>query len=146
MDSNSQYELYLIKSELQSIIDELNNISLGVKRDFNGIGNEKCSSSISNSAQHYREVKAQLEKMDLSALSDEFIAKKQEEERKTAMQAKTQGSNSVAPKTTVQSSGVANSSKATTSKTTTNNTNTSSKTTGKSVVSVIKEAFSWLFK
>ena len=54
MDANAKYELYLIKTELQGIIDELNNISAGVRRDFSGIGNDKCASSISSSAQHYR--------------------------------------------------------------------------------------------
>lgn len=148
MDANAQYELYLIKGELQSIIDELNNISSGVKRDFSGIGNEKCSASVSASAQHYRDVKAQLEKMDLSALSDEFIAKKQEEERKAATQVKTQSPNSVASKTTAQSSSTVNSSKSTTSKTTISNTSTknNNKTTSISPVSIIKEALSWLFK
>ena len=76
MDANAQYELYLIKKELQDIIDELNNISAGVKRDFSGIGNDKCAACVSATAQHYRGVKAKLNKMDLSALSDEFIAKK----------------------------------------------------------------------
>lgn len=64
MDANSQYELYLIKNELQSIIDELDSIAYGVKVDFKGIGNEKCAASISEIANEYRNVKKQLEKMD----------------------------------------------------------------------------------
>ena len=70
MDANAQYELYLIKKELQDIATELDNIANGVRRDFIGIGNDKCANSISSSVKHYRDVKAQLEKMDLSALNE----------------------------------------------------------------------------
>lgn len=74
MDANAKYELYLIKRELSSIINELNDIAYGVRRDFTGIGNGRCATSISGSASHYRDVLRQLERMDLSVQSDEFIA------------------------------------------------------------------------
>ena len=79
MDANSQYELSLIKKELQSIIDELYNISRGVERDFSGIGNDKCAVSISAAAKQYETVKKKLDQMDLSAVTEEFAAKKRAE-------------------------------------------------------------------
>ena len=80
MDANSQYELYLIKKELQSIINELYSISGGVRSDFDGIGNEKCANSVVVAAQYYETVLQHLNNMDTSALSDEFLERKRQEE------------------------------------------------------------------
>lgn len=74
MDAKAQYELLLIKRELQGIIDELSDISNGVKKDFSGIGNVQCANKISQVAQHYRSVKKKLDNMDTSAVSEEFAA------------------------------------------------------------------------
>ena len=43
MDSNSQYELYLIKRELQSIINELDDIAYGIRRNFSNIGEDQSA-------------------------------------------------------------------------------------------------------
>ena len=151
MDANSQYELYLIKKELQDIATELDNIANGVRRDFSGIGNDKCASSISASALHYREVKAQLERMDLSALSDEFIAKKQEEERKAAEQAQRQSAPTSNAKATsssqISSTQNTSSSKSNQTTKTTSRSNKSMVETVeeglKNIGNAIKGVFSW---
>ena len=64
MDAKSKNELDSIKRELQSIINELYNIANGVSSNFKGIGNDKCSKSITNAAKHYEDVKRQLNKID----------------------------------------------------------------------------------
>ena len=46
MDSNSQYELYLIKRELQSIINELDDIAYGIRRNFSNIGEDQAASCV----------------------------------------------------------------------------------------------------
>ena len=45
MSRNSDL-LYNIKRELASIIRELNDISSGVRNDFQGIGSERCADVI----------------------------------------------------------------------------------------------------
>ncbi len=93
MDANAQYELYLIKDELQGIIDELYSIAGGVSKDFDGIGNEICASSVIQAAKQYEIVKQKLNQMDLSAVTEEFAAKKRAEaeaKARAAAQAKAQ--------------------------------------------------------
>lgn len=90
MDANAQYELYLIKRELQGIVDELNSISVGVRRDFTGIGNERCADSVASVADYYQSVKNDMEKMDTSTVTEEFAAKRRaekEEAKRAAEQA-----------------------------------------------------------
>lgn len=79
MDANAQYELYLIKTELQSIIDELYNISNGVGRDFEGIGNEKCATSIITAIVQFELAKQKLNSMNLTAVTEEFAEKQSAE-------------------------------------------------------------------
>ena len=79
MDANAQYELYLIKNELQGIIDELYSIAGGISSDFEGIGNEKCANSVIAAAKQYESVKQKLNNMDLSAVTEEFAARKRAE-------------------------------------------------------------------
>lgn len=74
MSQDSEYELYLIKRELQGIIEELGNISSGVRQSFSGVGNEKCAECLSMAQKHYTDVKKQLDKVDTKVLSDEYIA------------------------------------------------------------------------
>lgn len=73
MNANAQYELYMIKTELQSIIDELYSIEYGVKNEFHGIGNEKCSNAIHKDIKAFENAKRSLDNMDLSAVTDEFL-------------------------------------------------------------------------
>lgn len=74
MDAKASETLWQIKRELQSIINELDSISSGVRRDFSGIGNEVCADCITRVANHYRDVKRRLDTMDTNILSDEFIS------------------------------------------------------------------------
>ena len=142
MDANAQYELYLIKKELQDIVTELDNIANGVRRDFSGIGNDKCADSISSSAKHYRDVKTQLETMDLSALSDEFIAKKQEEERKAATAQAQRQSTATISAITSSSSESTQTTKITTSKNNKSMVETVQEGL-KNIGNAIKGVFSW---
>lgn len=79
MDTNAQHELYLIKNELQGIIDELYSIAGGVSRDFEGIGNSQCANSILKAAAQYETVKQKLNAMNLSVVTEEFAAKQRAE-------------------------------------------------------------------
>lgn len=74
MDANSQYELYLIKQELQSIINELDDIAKGVRRDFSNIGNEQCAQCVTRVADNYRTAKRKLDNIDTSKVTEEFKA------------------------------------------------------------------------
>lgn len=145
MDANAQYELYTIKKELQGIIDELDSIGIGVRRDFSGVGNDRCADSIIGSANHYRSVKARLDRMDLSALSDEFLAKQREEaaRRAAAEQAARQAAAASAqarsqpvPQPAPQPAAGGASSK---------KSSTKSKQK-KTATSIVREAISWLFR
>lgn len=60
MDSATRREIGSIKTELQSIINELDNISIGLKTDFKNIGNDKCAQVVANVADRYRNVKKKL--------------------------------------------------------------------------------------
>lgn len=70
--AHGNHELYLIKSELQSIINELESIANGIHRDFEGIGNEKCAARVNDIADHYRYVKRKLNNIDTSKVSAQF--------------------------------------------------------------------------
>ncbi len=74
MNSSDQYELYLIKCELQNIINELDSIAYGVRRDFSNIGNEQCASCVSKVAEKYRYVKRKLDNIDTNKVTDEYLA------------------------------------------------------------------------
>lgn len=70
MGASEQYEFESIKRELQSIIKELDNIAYGVRRNFTGIGNDRCAQSIYSIADDYRYVKRKLDKIDTSKMSE----------------------------------------------------------------------------
>lgn len=72
MDTNSQYELYLIKQELQSILNELDDVANGIKRNFSNIGNEQCAACVTRVADKYRIVKRKLDNIDTSKVTKEF--------------------------------------------------------------------------
>ena len=56
MNANARTELNSIKQEVASIINELKDISQGVRRDFVGIGNDKCASCIDLVVNQYQKV------------------------------------------------------------------------------------------
>ena len=72
MDANASIELNLIKRDLKSIIDELEEISCGVRRDFQGIGNETCADCIYRAAEQYRWVKGKLDNLDTTTVTESF--------------------------------------------------------------------------
>lgn len=72
MDVNARNELASIKRELNLIISELENISNGVRRDFAGIGNDKCSDCINIVVKQYYTVKRKLNNLDTSTVKEGF--------------------------------------------------------------------------
>lgn len=64
MTRKAYNELEGIKSELKDIISELDEIADGIKSDFYGIGQDKCSKSIDSVADKYRSVRRSLKKID----------------------------------------------------------------------------------
>lgn len=74
MDSNAQYEVYLIKKELQNIINELDDIAYSIRYNFTNIGNENAASCVSKVADSYRTVKRKLENMDTSKVTEEYAS------------------------------------------------------------------------
>ena len=72
MDAGARNELYAIRDELSSIIAELNDISAGVRRDFRGIGNERCAECIDRVIEQYRVVARKLNNMDTKTVTASF--------------------------------------------------------------------------
>jgi hypothetical protein len=72
MNATGQRDLYLIKQELQNIINEMDNIANGIYSDFEGIGNDKCFSKLNKLAEHYRNVKKKLNHIDTSKVTAQF--------------------------------------------------------------------------
>ena len=73
MNARAQGELNAIRNEIASIIRELDSIADGVRRDFVGIGNDKCAQSLDKAANNYRYVKRQLDNLDLVTTVEGFI-------------------------------------------------------------------------
>ena len=61
---NINTELNSIKQELSSIISEMESISYAVRREFAGIGSEKCSDCIDSIVGNYRTIKSKLDNID----------------------------------------------------------------------------------
>ncbi len=72
MDANAQRELNSIKSELNSIIRELEAISYGVRHDFTGIGNDRCADCINSVLQNYYTVRRKLNNLDTRTVTASF--------------------------------------------------------------------------
>ena len=65
MKINSYSELVSIRHELDSIISELESISMGIRIDFKGIGNEKCAATIDTALSYYYSVRRMLNNYEL---------------------------------------------------------------------------------
>lgn len=140
MDSYSQNEIYEIKQELKNIVNELYDISNGIRKDFSGIGNDVCANRISNIAQYYESVKAKLDKLDTTTVTAEFAAKQAANQPKPVAAATTQASTSTnANNTTTSVTSSSSSSKS--SKTSSSKSQSSSKKSK----NVIEEVLDWLF-
>ncbi len=72
MDLNSQYELESITTELNSIINELDSISAGIRRDFSNVGNDKCSDTIDIVTANYRNALQKLYSIDTTDIVEGF--------------------------------------------------------------------------
>lgn len=72
MDSSARSELNSIISELNSIITELEDISHGVRYDFNNIGNEKCAECIDKVLSNYYTVRRKLNNMDTFTVTESY--------------------------------------------------------------------------
>lgn len=72
MDQRAMQELDLIKSELKSIIAELESIEAGLRRDFVNIGTEKAADCISKVVNNYNTVKKKLDNINTEAVTDEY--------------------------------------------------------------------------
>lgn len=66
MYASTKQELLSIIDEFRSVIAELYDIENGVRRDFTGIGNEKCANSIRQSISQFHAAVQQLNQIDLS--------------------------------------------------------------------------------
>ena len=72
MDASAKNELNSIKAELNSIIRELEDISRGVRRDFAGIGNDRCADCIDRVLNQYYQVRRKLNNLDTSTVKSGF--------------------------------------------------------------------------
>ena len=72
MDASAQRELYSIKVELNNIIQEIEDISVGIRKEFIGIGSEKCANSINVVINQYYQVKRKLNNLDTSKVTEQF--------------------------------------------------------------------------
>lgn len=72
MDANAKAELASIKKELDSIIKELESISSGVRKDFTGIGNDKCADCIDRVLDQYYVVRKKLKNLDTNTVTEAF--------------------------------------------------------------------------
>lgn len=72
MTAKGRRELEYIKSELNSIIRELDSISGGVRRSFRGIGNDLCANSIDKVISQCRRAQTKLNNLDTHTLTDSF--------------------------------------------------------------------------
>lgn len=72
MDQRAMYELESIKSELKSIINELENIESGLRRDFVNIGTEKAADCVLKAVNNYKTVKKKLDNINTEAVTDEY--------------------------------------------------------------------------
>lgn len=150
MDVNAQYELYLIKNELQGIIDELYSIAGGVGRDFEGIGNDKCANSIIKTAKQYEIVKQKLNNMNLSAVTEEFAAKKRAEaearvraEAQAKAQAEAKARAEAEARARAQAEAKARAEAEAKAKEQASKNNSSSKSKSNNI---LEDVFGWLFK
>lgn len=69
MKASAKMELESIKSELNAIIREMDDISSGLKRDFVGIGCEQCARCVDRVNEQYRLVKTKLENMNTTQVN-----------------------------------------------------------------------------
>ena len=67
---SAKSELREIKNELSSIIQELESISNGIRKNFVGIGNERCADCIDSVIDQYKYVKRKLNNIEIPPETD----------------------------------------------------------------------------
>ena len=75
MDYSSTNELNSIISDLGSVIEEMESLSDCLRRNFEGIGSEKCAHSIDVVMERYYGVKRKLNNVDTSKVVKGFEKK-----------------------------------------------------------------------
>lgn len=73
MDAAAKAELDSIRMELSAIIDELENISDGIRTDFRGIGSECCADRVDAIREQYCTVRRKLDNLDSGAVMEGFL-------------------------------------------------------------------------
>lgn len=72
MNPYSSAELSSIRRELDSIITELESISTGLRKDFVGIGSEKCANRMDRVLSHYYFIRRKLNNIDTTSVVEGF--------------------------------------------------------------------------
>lgn len=73
MSIDAKRELADIRAELSANIRELEDISLGLRRDFKGIGTENCADVIDRVISKYRTVLRKLDNIDVNDVKSDYI-------------------------------------------------------------------------
>lgn len=68
-------EINNIRAELSGIINELESIESGIRRDFQGIGNDVCAARLGALRSTLSQAHSALGSIDMNALTPEFEAK-----------------------------------------------------------------------
>jgi len=63
MENRERVELNNIIYEVDKIVKELDNISIGINNDFRNLGNERCARAVKEVSDHYKQVKVNLQKI-----------------------------------------------------------------------------------
>lgn len=72
--ANARSEVNALIREINGIINELTDISYGLKSQFKGIGTEKCAASIDSVVSNCRSVKSKLQNMNMNKVTDSWAA------------------------------------------------------------------------
>lgn len=75
--ASARSEVNAMINELHSIITELSDISRGLRTEFQGIGSERCASSIDTVIGNCATVKSKLQNMDMNKVTDSWASSHQ---------------------------------------------------------------------
>lgn len=75
MDAKTGRELSGIKSELSSVIKEMESIIAVINKECQGIGSEKCVNSLNSVLEKYRSAKKKLDRLNTEKVRDGFSGK-----------------------------------------------------------------------
>lgn len=72
MESMAKNELYSIRRDLDSVIQELEFLSTKIRNEFEGIGNYKCADCIDKSLENCNFARKKLYNLDTSTITEHF--------------------------------------------------------------------------